>query len=183
MNDWSKWLDHWLQILKSNIPTYVKDSQQVLDDLKTIKVPPNAKLFTADATAMYNNIDTERTITVISWWLNDMNTKGQLLSNFPLEAVIHAMKIIMQNNIFEWGNLFFLPLLGTAMGTSSAVMWATIYYVYHEVFKLIPNHGKSLLYFGRFIDDNFGIWNSNMTTEWDSFYNDVEKIWNPQVGY
>ena len=95
MNDWSKWLDYWLQKLKPNIPTYVKDSQSVLNDLKKIKLPPNAKLFTADATAMYNNIDTEHAITVISWWLNDMNTKGQLLSNFPLEAVIHAMKVLV----------------------------------------------------------------------------------------
>jgi len=116
MNDWSKWLDYWLQKLKSHIPTYVKDSQSVFDDLKTIKVPPNAKIFTADTTAMYNNIDTEHAITVISWWLNDMDTNEQLHSNFPLEAVIHAMKIIMRNNIFEWGDLYFLQLLGTAMG-------------------------------------------------------------------
>ena len=176
MNDWSKWLDYWLQKLKPSIPTYVKDSQSVLNDLKTIKLPPNARLFTADATAMYNNIDTEHAITVISWWLNDMDTNDKLPPNFPLEAVIHAMKVIMRNNIFEWGDLYFLQLLGTAMGTSSAVMWATIYYAYHEIFKLIPTHGESLLYFRRFIDDIFGIWTGNTTTEWDSFCDDVDNF-------
>jgi len=35
------------------------------------------------------------------------------------------MKVIMRNNMFEWGDLFFLQLLGMAMGTSSAIMWAT----------------------------------------------------------
>jgi hypothetical protein len=128
-------------------------------------LPPNAKLFTADATAMYNNIDTAHAITVISWWLNDMDTKDQLPPNFPLEAVIHAMKVIMRNNIFEWGDLYFLQLLGTAMGTSSAVMWATIYYTYHEISRLIPTQGESLLYFRRLIDDIFGIWTGNTTTE------------------
>ena len=153
MNSWSKWLDYWLQKLKHLIPTYIKDSQQVLDEIKTIELPPNAKLFTCDANSMYNNIDTEHAITVISWWLKDMDEKEQLPANFLLEAVIHAMKIIMRNNIFEWGDLFFLQLIGTAMGTSAAVIWATLYYVYHDVHTLIPVHGQLLLYFKRFIDD------------------------------
>ena len=177
MNDWSKWLDYWLQKLKPNIPTYLKDSQQVLDELKHLRLPPNAKLFTCDAVSMYNNIDTEHAIRVISWWLNDMDEKGKLPANFPLEAVIHSMKIIMRNNLFEWGCLYFLQLIGTAMGTSSAVMWATLlYYAYHEVHKLIPSHGACLLYFKRFIDDIFGIWVGNSTTDWDNFCNDVNNF-------
>jgi hypothetical protein len=70
---------------------------------------------------------------------------------FPLEAVISEMTTIMRNNIFEFGDCYFLQLLGTAMGTSAAVMWATIYYTYHEVHTIIPNHGSSLLYYRRFI--------------------------------
>ena len=176
MNSWSKWLDYWLQKLKHLIPTYIKDSQQVLDEIKTIELPPNAKLFTCDANSMYNNIDTEHAITVISWWLKDMDEKEQLPANFPLEAVIHAMKTIMRNNIFEWGDLFFLQLIGTAMGTSAAVMWATLYYAYHEVHTLIPAHGQFLLYFKRFIDDILGIWIGNTTTEWESFRNEVDNF-------
>eukprot|EP00956_Cyclotella_meneghiniana_P016944 scaffold27275_cov47-Cyclotella_meneghiniana.AAC.2 len=43
MNDWSKqWLDYWFQQLKHLIPSYVKDSQQVLDELKALVLPPNA---------------------------------------------------------------------------------------------------------------------------------------------
>jgi hypothetical protein len=106
---------------------------------------------------MYNNIDTEHAILVITWWLKDLDSKNLLPENFPLEAVIEAMTIIMRNNIFEWGDMFFLQLLGTAMGTSSAVMWATLYYAYHEVHTLIPKHGHNLLYFKRFIDDIFGV--------------------------
>jgi hypothetical protein len=174
MNDWSRWLDFWLQKLKPVIPTYLKDGQQVLDETKQLQLPPNAWLFTADADSMYNNIDTEHAILVITWWLKDLDSKNLLPENFPLEAVIEAMTIIMRNNIFEWGDMFFLQLLGTAMGTSSAVMWATLYYAYHEVHTLIPKHGHNLLYFKRFIDDIFGVWIGNTTTEWDDFCNDVD---------
>ena len=71
MNDWSKWLDYQLQKLKPFVKTYLKDSQQVTDELKTIPtpLPLNAQLFTADANSMYDNIDTEHAIKVISWFL------------------------------------------------------------------------------------------------------------------
>ena len=69
--------------------------------------------------------------------------------------------------------MYFLQLIGTAMGTSAAVMWATIYYAYHEVHTLIPKHGHNLFYFKRFIDDIFGVWIGNTTTEWDAFCTDV----------
>ena len=106
---------------------------------------------------MYNNIDTKHAIRVVSWWLKDLDSKGQLPNNFPLEAVIYDMETIMRNNVFEWGDMHFIQLLGTAMGTSSAVMWATLYYAYHKVHKLIPLHGQFLPYLIRFIDDMFGI--------------------------
>lgn len=173
MNAWSKWLDYQLQKLKHLIPTYVKDSQQVLNELKDLILPYGALLFTSDANSMYNNIDTDHAIEVITWWLNDLNERDLLPPLFPLEAVIDAMVIIMKNNIFEWGDLYFLQLLGTAMGTSAAVMWATIYYAYHEVHTLIPRHGIHLHYFKRFIDDIFGIW-IGTSTQWKAFCEDVD---------
>jgi hypothetical protein len=125
---------------------------------------------------MYNNIDTDHATLVISWWLNDLHDKNLLPFNFPLEAVISAMKTIMKNNIFEWGDLHFLQLLGTAMGTSSAVMWATLYYAYHEVHTLLPKYGINLLYFKRFIDDIFGIWIADSNATWSDFCNDIDNF-------
>lgn len=172
-NDWSKWLDYWFQQLKSTVPTFVKDSQQVLDEIKSLNLPPQAKLFTCDANAMYNNINTEHAIQVITWWLRDLETTNRLPKDFPLDAVLEAMVVIMKNNIFEFGTCYFLQLVGTAMGTSAAVMWATLYFAYHEVHTLIPNHGQHLFYFKRFIDDMFGVWIGNATTQWSAFCNDV----------
>ena len=82
----------------------------------------------------------------------------------------------MKNNIFGFGDLHFLQLLGTAMGTSAAVMWATLYYAYHEVHTIIPNHQHNLLYFIRYIDDIFGIWTGNLTTDWAAFSKDINNF-------
>jgi len=53
MNALSKWLDFWLQKLKPFVPTYIKDSTNLLDLLDELgPPPPNARLFTADANSM-----------------------------------------------------------------------------------------------------------------------------------
>ena len=67
-------------------------------------LPPNARLFTVDATSMYTNIDTAHAIQVIGLWLGGL----QLPEGFPLEAVKDAMALVTKNNIFEWGDLYFL---------------------------------------------------------------------------
>ena len=99
MNAWSKWLDYQLQKLKHLIPTYVKDSQQVLDELKDLILPYGALLFTSDANSMYNNIDTDHAIEVITWWLNDLNERDLLPPLFPLEAVLEAMVQHVQHDL------------------------------------------------------------------------------------
>ena len=109
---------------------------------------------------MYNNIDTEHTICEIEAWLLEISSIPNFPNNFPLNAVIAAMKIIMRNNHFEFGDLNFLQLPGTAMGTSSACMWATIYYGIHENRKLLPEY-EARLHDGnltRWIDDLIGLW-------------------------
>ena len=133
--------------MKPFIPSYVKDGDQVLEEILLRHLPDYALLFVTDANTVYSNIDTAHTNLVITRWLKDLYTKGELPPNFTLKAVVSAMIIIMRNNIFEFGDYYFLQLLGTAMGTSAAVMWATLYYAYHEVHTIIPNHGYNFLYY------------------------------------
>ena len=127
INNLSCWLDYQLQKLKHLLPTYIKDSGQLLDVLKLLGVlPPNAKLFIADANSMYTNICTIHALNVITTWLEEMESQEQLPHGFPTKDVIEAMGLVMNNNVFVFGDLYFLQLVGTAMGTSSACMWATL---------------------------------------------------------
>ena len=125
------WLDYWFQKLKPFVKTFVKDSQQIIDDISQLVLPPNACLVMCDANSTYNNIDTRHAIRVTSAWLQDLHWKGELPDGFPLDTVISAMTTIMSNNLFEWGDMYFLQLIGTAMGTSAAVMWAMLYFAYN----------------------------------------------------
>ena len=153
--------------------SFVKDYQQILDETRDLQLPSNARLYVGDANSMYTNIELEHAMRVISWWLDDLQRRNLLPEGFPLEAVKRAMEHIMRNNVFEFGDMHFLQLIGTAMGTSAAVMFATIYFAYHEATCILPKHGNHLLYYRRFIDDIFGIWTGNHTDEWEAFKKDL----------
>ena len=51
--------------------------------------------------------------------------------------ILEALELVMRNNIFQFDNTFWIQLTGTAMGTSVACVYATIYYSYHEETKLL----------------------------------------------
>ena len=92
-------------------------------------------------------------------------------------AVKDAMKLVMQSNLFEWGDCYFLQLLGTAMGTSAACMRATIYFAVHEIQILIPKYKHHLLVFRRFIDNIFGIWTPlHDNNNWSLFKQDTNNF-------
>jgi len=177
MSALSKWLDYWLQQLKPFVPTYIKDSfdlQQKLTDLGPL--PPNALIFIADAVSMYTNINTDHGLQVISWWLDEL--EPQLPNNFPIKGVKVALKLVMENNVFEFGDKWFLQLLGTAMGTPAAVMYATLYYAWWEKTTLIPKYQQQLKLLRRFIDDMFGIWlwDPNNLPVWEEFKRDLNSF-------
>ena len=161
LNHLSRWLDYHFQKLRPLVKSYIKDSAQFLARLRELQqngqLPLNIWVFTADARSMYTNIDTEHALKVIGEWLDKLRRDGLLPADFPLEAVKEAMALVMQNNVFEWGDLYFLQLLGTAMGTSAACMWATIYFgVYEDDF--LAAFSNNLLLYCRFIDDISGVW-------------------------
>ncbi|KAL7523138.1 hypothetical protein ACHAWF_000393, partial [Thalassiosira exigua] len=125
---------------------------------------------------MYTNIDTNHAIDVICAWLNSLGNK--LPSGFPLDAVKEAMGLIMKNNLFEFGDLYFLQLLGTAIGTSATCMVATIYFWVHER-NLLPTYSNYILFLRCFIDDMFGIWvptSAATTTAWMSFQSNANNF-------
>jgi hypothetical protein len=62
----------------------------------------------------------------------------------------------MNNTTFKLGDMSWVQLSGTAMGFPAAPVYATLYFTIHEI-TTIPSC-KSLVLYGRHIDDAFGIW-------------------------
>ena len=71
---------------------------------------------------------------------------------------IELLTIVMKENIFQFGNTFWLQLTGTAMGTPIAVTYANLYSGWKEKVDIIPKFAENLLHISRFVDDLLGIW-------------------------
>ncbi len=152
MGDLSKWVDVQLQKVVHLCPAYLQDSQSLLKKLQKLgKLPPTAVLVTADAVSMYTNIDTKHGLRTLKDWF-DLHAK-ELPQGYPTEMVLKAVELVMSNNVFQFDNTYWLQLCGTAMGTSSACMYATIYYSYHEETALLsPTKSLPIRYYSLLID-------------------------------
>ena len=153
----STWLDYKMKSLLHCIPTYIKDSNALLQDLQQLPhLPANARIFTADATAMYTNIDCDTALEAFNFLLDTY--AAEIPPDFPRTLFMTVLGIIMKHNLFQFDDTFWLQKDGTAMGTPTACLYATIAYGIHERHKLLPKFSNMLLLYKRFIDDVLGIW-------------------------
>ena len=148
------WVDDKLQIAARAQPSYFKSSFVLKQQLHSLDLPPNARLFIADARSMYTNIPTKRALMFIGNYLLRQHT--DLFPDIPVKALMEALRLVMCNNIFTFGDTTWKQLTGTAMGTPPAPPWATLYYALHEQ-DFVPKY-DDLFYYKRFIDDVIGIW-------------------------
>ena len=169
------WLDEQLQRIVCHLRSYIKSSFDLKKFLVTLALPPNCSVFTADAVSMYTNIRTPAALYAISRYLH---RHRRHLADVPVNAVIEALRIVMCNNMFQFGDTFWIQLTGTAMGAPPAPTYATLAFGTHEE-NFLPDHEAHLVYYGRYIDDVFGIWHHHPdpaldTQLWTRFTTDLQ---------
>lgn len=155
----STFLDYKLQPFLQFMPTHIRDSFDLKQKLEKLgKLPDNARLFTADAVSMYTNIDTPHGLEIIKKWIVSLKLERKIEEDFPTEFIMDLLTLVMTENVFQFGNTYWIQLVGTAMGTPIAVTYANLYSGWKERDALIPKFRQNLLHISRFVDDLFGIW-------------------------
>jgi len=110
----STWLDYKMKILLPYIRSYIKNSREIIKDLRTLCIPDGALLFSADATAIYTNIETNLGIASIKNFITSHQDK--LPPNFPTNLFLLVLTLIMKCNVFTFADTYWLQLAGIAMG-------------------------------------------------------------------
>lgn len=173
INPIGKWVDTMLQPFSRDMPTYFKDSFALKKILDETVVPARARLFSCDAEAMYNNIDTDDALATIAAYLRDSETERRF-DHYSPECLIRAIEIVMRNNIIRFGDLYVRQTSGTAMGVPPAPPYANIFEGLHEI-DFLPLWKARLPLYKRFLDDVIGLWlpssddPSNDDAEWANF--------------
>ena len=170
------WVDIHLQKVATTQKTYIKNSLELKTLLMQVSpLPPGARLFTADATSVYTNINTPMALIEISQYIHQREKR---FSTIPTDALAEALAIVMKNNVFRFGDTFWLQKTGTAMGTPPAPTYANLFFAIHEN-RILPKYTSNLLTYKRYIDDIFGIWvpsNSAIEddTNWKKFVRQID---------
>ena len=175
----STWLDFRMKQLIPFVPSYLPNSDALLAALKALpNLPENAKIFTADAISMYTNIDSHTGINAFEQWFSLYS--HEIPADFPCQLFLQVLTFVMNQNIFQFDDTFWLQTQGTAMGTPAACMYATIAYGFHERTKILPKFANNnLVLYRRYIDDIFGIWipsSRNNTQQWEFFKNTLNEF-------
>ena len=136
------------------MPTYVKNSTKLKKEFETLKLPPNARLFKADAVYMYTNIDTKATLFKISAFLQANKT---MYWHIPIEALITGLSLVMRNNVFILGDTQWKQNSGAAMGQPPSPPYSTVFFGIQEICILKKFPQALILYNRRYIDDYIGV--------------------------
>jgi len=143
----SEFVDFWLQPLMKNLPSFIKDSTEFINLIEKDKLPTNCILATIDVFSLYTNIphDEGRNAAVKALQNNPNPTTLQ-----PEAQIIgELIDIVLQNNVFEFNESFYLQKQGTAMGTKMAPSYANLFMGDLELHLNLENHtstcGKDLL--------------------------------------
>ncbi len=99
-------------------PTILRDSRQIVKDLKDIKVPRSPTILTFDVVPLYPNINHEiAKANIFPFFKNQ--AKGQ--------CVLDLLDVVMENNIISYENKMWCQVRGTAMGTPVAPPYANLF--------------------------------------------------------
>jgi hypothetical protein len=160
-----KWCDVQLQNICRNLPYIFRSAYCVKSAIEELQANNpsliGVKLFTADAVSMYTNIDTVHALESIHTFLTETRPDIPAHHNIDVKTLVNILELIMTNTVFKFGDTFWIQESGTAMGSPAAPMYATLYFLIHEI-SMVTRY-PSLILYGRYIDDIFGIWMTDET--------------------
>ncbi|CAH3019778.1 unnamed protein product, partial [Porites evermanni] len=153
----SSFLDHILQPIAKVQKSYLKDTTQFINFIEKRKVPNNAILVSMDVTSLYTNIPQEEGLNTVckayeAFYKND--------TPIPTNSLRSLLRLILQENSFQFNGRNYLQTHGTAMGTKVAVAFANIFMSAVET-EIINKSKIKPLEWKRYIDDVFSLWDTN----------------------
>ena len=150
-------MDFKLQPLTAHVPSYVKNSLEVIRNLKKQHSwPTGAKLFTSDAVSMYTNIDPNEGIDTIQKYLTRYSS--ELHEELDMPLILELLNLVMRHCIFQFEDTWWIQRICTAMGTPYTCIYAILFFAYFERTYILRKYSSNILFYKRQIDDIFGVW-------------------------
>lgn len=155
----STFIDSFLRPHVMTLPSFVKDSMDMIRALKDIQLPTeDTMLATFDVESLYTNIPHDGGIEAVDFFLRDKHSN----MTPSVDCIKTLTEIVLTKNFFMFKNDFFLQVKGTAMGSTMAPNYANLYVgLFEKMFVFNPDVNPFLhkiLMYRRFIDDILVLW-------------------------
>ena len=120
----SNLLDIILKLLVCKVKIYIKDDFDFLCQLPK-QIDFDSTFITFDVKSLYTSIPHDLGIEAFSYWVNRF--PDYLIEwHFNVDFIVDGLRIILENNIFKFDDVFYHQLRGTAMGIKVAVIYAIL---------------------------------------------------------
>ena len=139
----------------------LKDSLSLIRLLESTPLSPdqNILLTSADVAALYPSINIDDGMKALQWFMAQHTSIPQDLQLKYLKLA----RFVLENNYVECQGMegAFLQKIGTAMGTSFSVTYATIFMIWLET-PIVTEFRKHIVLYKRYIDDILLIWSGSL---------------------
>lgn len=150
----AEYIDHFIRPLSIGHTAYIKDTYCFVNKIRGRHIPKDAFLVTGDVTALYTNMDIDRTLAAVR---RAFTTHAD--AERPDNYILQLLDFTLRHNDFQFNGEFFLQICGTAMGKSYAPGIADLYM--QEFDDAATNTTLQSLY-SRFLDDTFFVWTGTL---------------------
>jgi len=147
------------QILPNTYNT--KNSLNTTEELIKLNIKPNNGIITLDINDLYTNLPTKGIIEATKHWLGQST-----VSKEEKEQIIPILENILQQNYFQYNNLYYRLTKVVVMGSPLSGTLAELFLQYLEKFYIKHwINSREIYFYTRYVDDILVIYGVNLVTE------------------
>ena len=141
-----------MQPLVKYLPSFCKDSDDVLVKIDQCKNSVYESFFTMDVKSLYTIIPHAEGLSAIKYFLEQRIDKTP-----PTDTIVRLAELVLTLNTFEFNDQFYRQVKGVAMGTKMGPSFANLFLGFVEKNFLEHYMGPKPSLYIRYIDDIFWI--------------------------
>lgn len=159
----SRCVDSQLRPHVMGLPSYLKDTLELLKVIESIIAPPGAILVAIDIEALYSSIFHGKGVEEVSGFLRQQDSNSWQLCDFVAKLLDH----ILTSNLFLFNGSTYLQVQGVAVGTSCVPSYDNLYLGGWErslfADDKVPIYLRHILLWRRYINDMLVVWTGTMS--------------------
>ena len=170
----SAYVDHYLQPMNKQLPSYVQDTTDLIKKLESLPDDPRDEtiLVTMDVRSLYTNIPNNEGMEAIRSFFRARAAPGD---NILAKVICTFLTLILTLNNFVFNDENFVQINGCSMGTKCAPPYASLYMGWFENLHILPRIRNHISLYVRYIDDLLFIW-KGPESELLKFFEEINKV-------